>query len=64
MGPTPDDRSREVLSPGLVIITAADLPADLVRRSEVGAGDRPRTDRSIDRSIVTIGPRKQGGRGD
>lgn len=46
---TPDERSREVLSPGLVIIVAADLPADLVRRSEVGRAIG--ADRSIDRSI-------------
>lgn len=49
--PTPDDRSREVLSPGLVIIAAADLPADLVRAERGRSGGRSaRIDRSIDRS--------------
>lgn len=52
-------RSREVLSPDLVIIAAADLPADLVRTAERGrAGDRRGSiDRSIDRDDRT--PRKQ-----
>lgn len=52
-------RSREVLSPDLVIIATADLPADLVRTAERGrAGDRRGSiDRSIDRDDRT--PRKQ-----
>jgi len=47
--------------PGLVIIAAADIPADLVRRSEVGRAIG--VDRSIGRSIVTIGVSEAEARG-